>query len=228
MFSRVYNLFGSSAAHTRFESCDEFKEIWKILEQLQAKENELYLAKQSKGAASVDFGKHTILSKLLSNLYEEIDDFNGHAVSQSKKDEYRDMIVLIHTLRGLINHCLDEHGEMLNTFRDTTRQNLTMALEWGETAATIASLYAAPISILYKLGIYFGASSVKDSVNDAIKDSTGLSEKNTRTMLILKMLDKKLNILDTNLLLLINDGDQLANSNNDNNEIDGSYARFLK
>ncbi len=212
MLARFSNLFYSEApAVTRFDKCIQLKEIAAILAQLRTKEAELASAQEAKGAASIDYGKYTIIYALLLSIDDEIKLYNEKTEEQSREAELVDTRALVAAILAIVNKTLVDHKETLNKFRDNAHESLAKAINGASFLATVTAIYVSPLSIIPKLALYWGSTKVMPTVNDTIKENAGLNEEQTRTMIILTGLADALTQLDENLGLILQNSRRLSN-----------------
>lgn len=184
-----YHLFSEAREPTRFEKCAALKQIGGILAALRKKELELSKAKVGKCAGTVDFDKHTVVSKLVHDLDHEIEQFNAQPPHEQREDEIRDTIQLISTLENIVKITMLRNQETLNKFRNSQHKIVTNAVDWSLFLGSISALYMAPFGLLLKLGVFvYGMKPLRESV----MEYSGLSEEETRSMIILKGMKKAL------------------------------------
>jgi hypothetical protein len=223
-----YHLFGEAREPTRFEKCEELKQIGGILAALRKKENELSKAKQGKGAGTVDFDKHTVVSKLVRDLDQEIEQFNTQPPHEQHEDEIRDMIQLVSTLENIVKISMLRHQETLNKFRNSQHEIVANTVDWGLFLGSMTALYMAPFGLLFKFGVYVcGMKPLRESV----MEYSGLSAEEARSMIILKGMKKTLHDVYVNLRRTIHeefaDDDALRRLARGNREKQESGLLFL-
>lgn len=191
-----YHLFGEAHEPTRFERCEELKQIVGILAALRKKESELSKAKQGKGAGTVDFDKHTIVSKLVHDLDDEIEQFNGQPPHAQHEGNVRDMIQLVSNLENIVKISMLRHQDTLKKFRNSQHEVIANTVDWGLFLGSISALYMAPFGLLFKFGVYVcGMKPLRESV----MEYSGLSEEEARSMIILKGMKSTLHDVYVNL-----------------------------
>lgn len=191
-----YHLFGEARELTRFEKCEELKQIGGVLTALRNKEWELSKAKVGKGAGTVDFDKHTVVSRLVRDLDHEIEQFNAQPSHEQHEDEIRDMIQLVSALENIVKISMLRHQDTLNKFRNSQHEMIASTVDWGLFLGSMTALYMAPFGLLLKFGVYVcGMKPLRESV----MEYSGLSEEETRSMIILKAMKKILHDVYVNL-----------------------------
>jgi hypothetical protein len=216
-----YYLFGSEHIPTRLEKCNELNIILTLITQLRSKELVLNKAMVAKGAASVDFLKHTVIAGLLESIDELINEFNHQPVIADQQAERRAMLELVTQISTRVTATIDRHRETINAARNRNQAIVASSAEYGMYAATIATLYMLPLSFIPKIFLFACTVGAKD---DAI-NYAGLRRHITHTTKLLTALNIELNNARENLRQAL-DPDYLAAPAQGNNNI-GNNAALL-
>src|SRR6185437_4024697 len=118
---------------SRFAEKNESKKIIGIIKELQAKEDELKKSSDTLGIDSLDYAKYKILSKLLGDIKNSIDDFDNKIALADSTEELQDFINLLRILSEHIKE-INQNREYRNTlskFRNKDRENTKTALSYG-------------------------------------------------------------------------------------------------
>ncbi|HTM64678.1 MAG TPA: hypothetical protein VL360_09335 [Gammaproteobacteria bacterium] len=198
---RLWHYFGGSDRElTRFDATEEVKPIKKLLKELRGKETELRRAKSAKGAGSVDFEKHTVISRLLQELDHEIQGFNDQPEREVEEDRVNDLINLVGAMEGIVKRTIQRNEETLRKFRNSQHDIVVNTVDWGLFAGSMSALYMMPGGLIIKGTAYFFG--FRD-LQKYIMEQTGLTEDETRSMMILRVLQSTLHKSYLNLRSMI-------------------------
>lgn len=202
MLSGMYSYFYPSAPPTRFEACHELTRVRQILLKLRNKEVELQKSMEASGVGSLDYQKHSILHHLLTNMDATIAQFNQipEPAMATRNQRLQHILQLVDGLRQHIQHTLDDHIRTLNIERNNNKVIAKTTVSATATVGTVAALYMAPITFIFKPFLLFGALDFKN----AVISKTGMFTQGTKSMMLLTSLGAELNNAHDNLQLVLN------------------------
>lgn len=152
---RLFSYPKSTVPQTRFESCEELKEITPLLNELRKKKNELAATLMKKGEDSLDYQKHRILNNIIADIDQLIEEFNQEVVPAVRDDQFISIYTLVDALLSKVKTTVKDHGQLLGEFRDKDKLYAQLGLCGGYIVTAGTILYSAPIFLLAKIGLWF-------------------------------------------------------------------------
>jgi hypothetical protein len=105
--------------NTPFNACPEFEILIPVLQELEKKREELWLASSSTQASSCDKEKFHLIDRLLTNVLKPLDTFNETPANQLNNQT---LINLMETLNQLVGPFLKTHYAKLNAPRNGKKE----------------------------------------------------------------------------------------------------------
>jgi len=200
----MFGFFNRSSTQTfpqtRFEQCSDFIELRIQLEKLREKEFELKTASEMKGAGSIDYAKHVILSPMLRDFDRCIAKFNNLADPIDSNKRIEEMLLFIEALGKIIHDVFNTKIEIFKQPRNQEKEMVKKALTAGGASLALTTALACSFSTLGILATLFGGTSITSVF---IKNYPILNDKETATVKMLKNLIHILSAISNNLCLAL-------------------------
>jgi len=157
---------------SRIETCKQLETALVLLSKLRYKEAELKKAANLKGQGSIDFIKHKVISDLLNEINNIINEFNLNG-SESKSEDSNDIYNLVRELSLVVDKIREVEVRILMTPRDKKRETANQVIYYGTLGGT---MIAGSTLFTPSIGKYILLFGVARTISDKVTELVGLRD----------------------------------------------------